>query len=224
MRYTEYELACGIKRFREKLLPLMLEAVIGFPDRQNANPIISLSFQKDVSGNRDDLAICTPPFAHRRLVDKALEFGSLWFFSHSWASIGKEKFHTFELEFSARFRNRAPAGGSFIGVGLWSQHWYANCGHVLYLNSEGKIIVTEPNEDPPQFYSDHKLRGTTSIDFAADHQFRVRFDESILRVQLDDFETTFRLAEMKKVFGPGLIRFQAFRAWMAIRKLRVNGL
>jgi hypothetical protein len=75
MRYTEYELACGIKRFREKLLALMLEAVIGFPDRQNANPIISLSFQKDVSGNRDDLAICTPPFAHRRLVDKALEFG-----------------------------------------------------------------------------------------------------------------------------------------------------
>jgi hypothetical protein len=223
MRYTEYEVTTytGIKKFRDKLSALILDAVISFPDRQDANPSISLPFQKDFSDNRDDLAICTPPFAHRRLVDDSLEFGSLWVYSHSWATIGKEKFHTFELEFSARFRNPVPRAASWIGVGLRSQHYYAHYAHILYLTSEGKIIITEPNEEPPQFYSDHELRGVTSIDLAADHQFRVRFDESILRVQIDDFDMTFKLAEMKKVFGPGLIRFQSSMTWMAVRRLRV---
>ncbi len=114
-----------------------------------------------------------------------------------------------------------PSADSFIGVGLRSQHYYANYAHVLYLTSKGRIVITEPNEDPPQFYSDHELRGVTSIDLAADHQFRVRFDESILRVQVDDFDMTFKVTEMKKVFGPGLIRFQASMTWMAVRWLKV---
>jgi hypothetical protein len=226
MRYTEYEVTTytGLKKFREKLLALIHDAVISFPDRQDADPDLSLPFEKDFSDNRDDLAICTPPFAHRRLVNNSLEFGSLWLYSHSWASIGKEKFHTFELEFTARFRNSLPNTTPYIGVGLRSQHYYANYAHLLYLNSEGKIIITEPNEDPPQFYSDHELRGVTSIDLAADHQFRIRFDESVLRVQIDDFDMTFKLAEMKKVFGPGLIRFQSSMTWMALRRLRVASL
>jgi hypothetical protein len=223
MRYTEYELTyTGIKKFREKLSALIRDALIGYPDRQGANPSISLPFQKDFSDEKDDLAICTPPFAHRRVIDNALEFGSLWAYSHSWATIGKENFHTFELEFTARFRNQLPNVTPFIGVGLRSQHYYANYAHLLYLDSEGKIIITEPNEQPPKFYSDHELRGVTSVDLDADHLFRVRFDEFILRVQVDDFEMTFKQAEMKKVLGPGLIRFQSSMTWMAIRRLRVS--
>ncbi len=224
MRYTEYDVTTysGIKKFREKLLAQIHDAVISFPDRQDADPSISLPLEKDFSDNRDDLAICTPPFAHRRLVDNSLEFGSLWVYSHSWASIGKEKFHTFELEFTARFRNPLPNVASFIGVGLRSQHYYANYSHLLYLTSEGRIVITEPNENPPLFYSDHELRGVTSIDLAADHKFRARFDEAILRVQVDDFDLTFEVAEMKKVFGPGLIRFQSSLTWMALRRLWVT--
>jgi hypothetical protein len=223
MRYTEYELTySGTKKFREKLSSLTRDAVVGFPDRDGAIPAFVSPFVKDFSDNRDDLAIYTAPFAHRRIVEGALEFGSLWAYSNSWATIGKERFFTFELEFLARFSNSIPNVSSFIGVGLRSQHWYANYGHVLYLNSEGKIIITEPNEEPPTFYRDRVLREDAAIDLTTYHEFRVRFDESHLSVQVDDFKKRFELGEMKKVFGPGLIRFQSFRTWMAIRRLRLT--
>jgi len=223
MRYTEYELTySGMKRFQEKLSSLTRDAVVGFPDRDGATPSIASPFVKDFADNRDDIAIYTAPFAHRRVADGALEFGSLWAYSNSWATIGKEKFHTFELEFLARFINPIPDVSSFIGVGLRSQHWYANYGHVLYLNREGRIIITEPNEEPPAFYRDHVLREGTAINLTTYHEFRVRFDETRLSVQVDDFRMVFELAKMKKVFGPGLIRFQSFKTWMAIRRLRLT--
>jgi hypothetical protein len=96
------------------------------------------------------------------------------------------------------------------------------CGGVGHLaSSNGKIIITEPNEDPPRFYADRTLREVTPIDLEAYHEFSVRFDDSLLRIKVDDFSKTFRLAGMKKVFGPGLIRFQSSRTWMALRHIRV---
>jgi hypothetical protein len=83
----------------------------------------------------------------------------------------------------AQFRNPLPNVAAYIGAGLRSQHWYANYAHVLYLNSEGRIIITEPDEEPPTFYKDHPLRDPTKIDLRADHAFRIRFDEGVLRIK-----------------------------------------
>ena len=222
IRYTEYELTSdGIRNFQEKLAKLTQDALIGFPDRQGNSPSIQLPLEIDFKDNQDDFRIYTPPFAHRRVIEGALEFGSSGSFPHSWASIGKEMFLNFSLEFSARFSN--PLGENpFIGVGLRSQHYYANYAHMLYLGRKGIIVVTEPNEDPPNFYKDNIIRQDTQIDLSAYHLFRVVFNESILSIQLDDFAHTFQVAEMKKVFGPGLIRFQSSKTWMAINQLKVT--
>ena len=222
IRYTEYELTSdGMQSFRSKVARLTMDVLIGFPDRQGSSPSTLLPLEIDFKDNQDDLRIYTPPFAHRRVIDGALEFGSRGFFAHSWASIGKESFLNFTLEFSARFSNSLPHP-AYIGVGLRSQHYYANFAHILYLNRDGSIVITEPNEETPNFYEDTVLRQTTPIDLVADHRFRVVFNESILSVEVDDFSHTLQVPQMKKVFGPGLIRFQAARSWMAIKHVKVT--
>jgi hypothetical protein len=185
MRYTEYEMTyTGLKKFKPKLVALIQEAFIRFPDRGTLDaPDVPLPYAEDFSDNRDDPAIYTPPFAHRRLLDGCLEFGSLWMFSHSWATIGKKHLRDFSLQFTARFRNPIPEGSSYIGVGFRSQHYYANFAHVLYLNNDGRIVLTEPNENPPKFYEDNILRPANAIDLDADHNFRIHFDQKLLRVE-----------------------------------------
>jgi hypothetical protein len=222
LRYTEYELTSnGLPRFQEQIIQLTRAALIAFPDLQGTAPTIHLPFEVDFKDSRDDLRIYTPPFAHRRVVDGTLEFGSILFFPYSWATIGQEKFLNFELEFSARFSNPQPPNDTWIGVGLRSQHFFANFSHIFYLRRDGFIIITEPNEQPPNFYEDVVLRQATPIDLSAEHRFRVEFEESKLVVELDDFSHRFEVAHMPKVFGPGLIRLQSYRTWMAISHVKL---
>ena len=221
VRYTEYELTSdGCVSFRKKVVGLTRDALVAFPDSKGGHPELQLPLEIGFRDHRDDARIVTPPFAHRRVVDGALEFGSIFFFEHSWATIGRERFLNFSLEFLARFSNPRDEA-AYIGVGLRSQHFYANFGHILYVNPNGSITITEPNEQPPQFYQDRPLREPTSFDAAAYHRFRVTFNESVLRVEVDEFAHEFEVARMEKVFGPGFIRFQACRTWMAIRELKV---
>ena len=132
----------------------------------------------------------------------------------------KERFLNFDLEFLAQFRNPNPIT-AYIGVGLRSQHYYANFAHFVYLTLKGEIWITGPNEEPPEFYEGKEIRPAKSIDINTDHHFRIVFNQSILSIQVDDFSKTFEVSQMKKVFGPGLIRFQAYNSWMAIKKVKV---
>lgn len=225
MRYTEYERTyTGIKTFQQQLATLIREAFISFPDRSTVgHPRIPAEYVKDFGDGREDLSIVTAPFSHRRITGGLLEFGSLWSFPHSWATIGKEHFHEFILEFTAAFRNPHD-GDAYIGVGVRSQHYYANFAHILYLKHNGSIVITEPNEDPPSFYKDNVLREATPIDPAADHHFKVVFGRNSLRIVVDNFKKTFPVGRMRKVLGPGLIRFQSSRTWMGLRSVSLKTL
>ena len=222
IRYTEYELTSdGIRSFQQKIRKLAEEVLIGFPDRQGEAPRVITPIEIDFSQNKDDKRLFTPPFTHRRIINGSLEIGSLAFFAHSWASLGKEQFLNFSLEFSAKFSNPISED-AWIGVGFRSQHYYANFAHILYLKRDGSITITEPNEEQPNFYADLHLRDETSIiDEQEFRQFKVTFDEKNLSVSIDDFHHVFDLAKMKKVFGPGLIRFQSSLCWIAIGKIKI---
>jgi hypothetical protein len=168
LRYTEYELTSdGVGGFRQKVEQLVTQALIAFPDRQGPLTRIDLPLRVNFSHGHDDLRVYTPPFAHRRVTNGALEFGSLSFFSHSWASLGKQPFLNFSMRFKARFSNPQP-GAAYIGVGFRSQHFFANFAHILYLNADGSITLTEPNEIAPKFYSDRSLRNAVPVDLTAD--------------------------------------------------------
>jgi hypothetical protein len=149
----------------------------------------------------------------------ALEFGSLVDFGHSWASIGKHQFRNFSLRFKARFSNPQPESGAWIGVGFRSQHFFANFAHMLYLKTDGSIILVEPNESSQNLYVDKPLRPADNkfdVNTKLDHEFRVSFDERNLQVGIDDFNKSFYVADLPKVLGAGLIRFQSAASWMAL--------
>jgi hypothetical protein len=93
---------------------------------------------------------------------------------------------------------------------------------MFYLKSDGDITLVEPNEIPPALYIDKHLRMPTPIDLAADHEFRVRFDEKTLSVGVDDFSASFDVATMPKVFGSGLIRLQSSVTWMSLINLDIE--
>jgi hypothetical protein len=225
IRYTAYQLGTdeGLAKFQQQVSLLTQNAIISFPDSEGTVPEITTPLHLSFSENRDDARIYTPPFAHRRVIDSALEFGSRTHFSYSWASVGKRKFKNFCLEFVAQFKNRVDQHG-YIGVGLRSQHYYAQYAHILYLDWKGQIVIANPNEDAAKnFYSDRVLRPETAIDLQTDHHFRVLFNESVIEVQVDDFVApSIKVASMEKVFGEGLIRFQSHMCWMAIKELTVR--
>jgi hypothetical protein len=222
IRYTEYELTSdGLPRFRDKVKKLIDDTFKGFPDDLIETIPISFPANIDFQGNHDDLRIYTPPSAHRRVVDGALEFGSIFVFSESWASLGNVRVLNFDLEFEAAFRNPA-SDEAWIGVGLRSQHFYANFAHLLYLKKDGSIVLTQPNEIAPTFYTDKQLRGTTRIDLSGFHHFHIRFTQDILLLEIGDFSISLEVARMPKVFGPGLIRFQSSLSWMAIKGIRAS--
>jgi hypothetical protein len=222
IRYTEYELTSdGLPLFREKLKIIIHDAYKAFPD--DLIETIPISFPANINfyGNHDDLRIYTPPFAHRRIVDGALEFGSLSFFSESWASLGNVPVLHFDLEFEAAFRNPID-DKAWIGVGLRSQHFFANYAHILYLKQDGSITITQPNEIPPDFFSNIQLREPTLIDGQDFHHFHIRFSQDLLLLTIDNFSTSLDLAKLPKVFGPGLIRFQSALSWMAIKEINAS--
>jgi hypothetical protein len=181
---------------------------------------ISFPVNIDFHENCEDPRIYTPPLAHRRVVGNALEFGSLVFFEQSWASLGNIRIPYFDLEFEAAFRNTANDG--WIGVGFRSQSYYANFEHLFYLKQDGSILLTQPNEIPPAFYTDEWLRKPVPIDKTGFHHFHVRFTPDKLFLSVDDFSTLLEVINLPKVFGPGRIMFQSWPSWMAIKGIRVS--
>ncbi len=224
VRYTEYELTTdGIGLFREKVFQLTQAALIRYPNMEVCTPPSGLPLEISFKDDRDDLRIYTPPYAHRRVVDGRLEFGSIFSFAHSWASVGNQKVYTFNLKVVARFSNPTTDNSSWIGVAVRSQHFFANYSHLLYLTRDGRIVITEPNEDlPPEFFTNNTLRGPTKIDLEKDHTFEVKFTESTLSVTVDDFSREFEVRSMRKVFGPGLIRLQTWKSWMALKQVKLT--
>jgi len=223
IRYTEYELTSeSLPTFRDKIRSLVADAFISFPDS-----LISLApsyFPANIDfTEHDDPRIYTPPFAHRRIIDNSLEFGSTLFFPESWASLGNAHVSNVDVEFDGAFRNPV-SDGAWIGVAVRSQHFYANYSHLLYLKRDGSIVLTQPDETPPNYYSDQLLRQPQTIDDTVFRHFHVRFNEKTLFLAIDDFNTSFDVSKLPKVYGPGLIRFQSSLSWMALKNIRAGAI
>ena len=222
VRYLEYSLTSeGVPGFVYKIEKHVREAVVAFPDDLGSPPFVTFPLDIDFRGNRDDLRLYTPYLAHRRAIDDTLEFGSVINYAQSWATVGKEPLSTFEVQFSARFC-LPIRGDRSINLGLRSHHYYAPYGHIFYLNADGKVVLTQPDDSKPNGYEDLVLREATEIDQQAFHDFRARFSAEVLEVEVDGFSRTFDVAKMPKVLGPGLIRLQSYGGWMALKRIRVT--
>lgn len=222
-RYATYRMTSdGMPAFQQTVARLLQDVFVGFPDRLGSAPSTGLPVKMDFSDNRDDQRLYTPPFAHRRVREGRFEFGSLWSFPQSWATIGKTRLSTFALAFSATFAKTHPdKENGYIGVSVRSQNYYAGFGHIVYLNRDGSITMAQPSETSEGF-TNILLRGPHPIDVSAEHPFEITFSESALAIRIDECSSMFPIADMPKVLGPGLIRFQSHVCWMAISRLALS--
>jgi hypothetical protein len=222
-RYVTYAMTSdGTPKFADALERFIFDVLIAFPDGRGSSTTVGMPVTMDFTENRDDERLITPPFAHRCVRDGWLEFGSLWAFPNSWATIGKLRVADFALRFTARFAQLHPEKDrGYIGVGLRSQHFYAPFGHIVYLNRDGSIVMAQPDESQ-KGYRDLRLREPTPIDPLAPHDLEFTFRKSKLTVALDDFRQDLLVRDMPKVLGPGLVRLQAHLAWMGVSRLNLS--
>ena len=102
----------------------------------------------------------------------------------------------------------------YIGVGVHSHHYYANFAHIVYLNRDGTIMVTQLNEEGPSFYRDVLLRGAVAS-MQSLHPLHLEWTETDFAIRIDDFTHLISLASMPRVLGAGAIRLQSHKTWMA---------
>jgi len=220
-RYLGYELTSeGLPKLRARLAGQLEAALLRFPDSESDEAGTERETRLDFSANVDDLRVYTPPFAHRRVRGGALEFGSLWSFPHSWATVGPKRIDRFELEFTAAFAGPVLPNSGYIGVGVRSQHYYAQFAHIFYLNRDGSVVLTQPNEEQPDMFRSVRLREAQPLSQEV-HRFRVLWDGTRLTVEVDDLKHSCLIADMAKVLGPGCIRLQSHKSWMGLRDLRL---
>jgi hypothetical protein len=222
-RFATYEMTSdGIPQFHQKLQSLIADVVVRFPDTRARTETreIDTPLTIDFGDNREDDRLLTPALSHRLVKDGHFEFGSLWSFQHSWASIGKRSFADFQLEFVGRFAKFHPTKtGGYIGVGFRSHHPLMPFCHVLYLNRDGSIVLAHPDDTVTEAFVNVTLRGPTTSDSGEDHRFRIEAVKTELSVEVDDFRGS---VSMPQVRSPGLIRFQAHVSWMGLRRLSLS--
>jgi hypothetical protein len=225
-RYVKYRMTTdGLPVFEETLKQLVVDVVIRFPDRDHGSEsaAVDLPLEIDFSGNRDDRRLVTPPLAHRRVRDGLFEFGSLWSYPHSWATIGRIPFSTFKLQFVARFAKLHPnKERGFIGVGFRSHNVLVPFCHVVYLNRDGRVIMAQPDDAESEGYRDIDLRDPQAMQLQTDHHFTIALTDTTLTVDVDDCHRQFPVADMPKLLSPGPIRLQSHLAWMGIRHLSLS--
>jgi len=222
-RYATYRITSdGLPAFERTIINLLQDVFVGYPDRLGTATTLRLPLECDFADNRDDPRLYTPPLSHRRVRNGRFEFGSLWSYPHSWATLGKYPLSTFALTFSASFALVHPdKDHGYIGVGIRSQNYYAGFGHIVYLNRDGSIVMCQPAETSEGFV-DIRLREAQPIELDAEHSFELEFSASTLSVQVDGCSATFPVADMPKVLGPGLIRFQSHVCWMGISRIGLS--
>lgn len=223
VRYFEYELKKKKnERFRQQIAAVTETALLGFPDSQITSADIQIPMEIDYSSGIDDPRLYTPPYSHRRVREGAFEFGSLFSYPHSWASVGNLRLLNVSVSFLASFVLLSEEKPNKIGIALRSQHFYANFGHIVVLGADGSIEITQPNNTPPKMYADIPLRPPTEIDPYSYHSFSVSINEEAFRINIDDFSHEVPIDDMERVNSAGLIRFHATRSWMAIKSIKLG--
>lgn len=213
--------ATGYAKLTSELSQSVLMALSNAPAYDALSTPSGLPLNADYSAGADVDWLVSPPGAHRRIKDNALEFGSFFVFRNSWLSIANLSLDNFELTAEMRFSEyRSPEG--WIGISLRNQSYFANYGHLFYLTADGRVMRTEPKDDRGNY--EDILVGNIS-GFVLDdtpHRFYARVTDGEFVFEIDDVSTTVPVPDMPFVFSSGRVLFQTHRLRGAILNASVS--
>ncbi|MFC2159235.1 hypothetical protein ACFLQS_00760 [Actinomycetota bacterium] len=163
-----------------------------------------------------------PSITHRRLTPEYLEFGSLFIFRNSWLRIGNFEFKNFKLNSQMKFTKTRDVG-CWIGISIRNHHFFANYGHLLYINSEGLVIRTVPENELAK-YHDEKIAEYPNFDINKVFEFNIEINKNYFSMYIDNIGNRYKVAEMPYVYPSGNILFQTYNARAGILSIKIESL
>lgn len=224
-RHLEYHrTASGFQKLANQLHKTIFQALSAAPFEAIPDTQATLPFTAPLSDGRDSIHLWTPDIAHRRLLSNCLEFGSLYVFPNSWLSFSNLKIRNVRVQADMKFTLRRDVP-CWIGIAVRSQLFWANRGHLIYLDSNGVVQRTVPENDLDN-YHDEKIGQIDDFDPHSEEfvEFDVSIDEEALNVSVGPVQNSFAVRDMLYVFGRGNVLFQTYCARAGIRNIRIEQL
>ena len=181
--------------------------------------ILENNFQE----GRDVNWLIGPSITHRRLTPEYLEFGSLYIFRNSWLRVGNFEFTNFRINAQMRFTKIRENVGSWIGISVRNHHFFANYGHLIYVNNEGLVIRTVP-ENELGTYHDEKVDDYPNFEIDKIFNFNIEINNKSFSMFVDDIGNEYKIAEMPYVYPSGNILFQTHNTRAGILNIKIESL
>jgi hypothetical protein len=230
-RHLLYNLSLsGSREFGMQLKEALIHALTPAPYEPYPEYKTSFPLEIDLSKDGGSIDLLSPPMLHRRVMEDGLEFGSVYFFQHSWITVGDDDHSRVQLEATMRFSECAhlpDVSDGWIGIALRSQHSYANFSHLVYLKPDGSVWYTKPLDE--WNYEDvliDSLKGFSLSDFV---KFHLSFGQDVFRIEVrskdDVVSKTINLRSPEDspyIRHAGKIRLQTRRCRAVLQRLYID--
>lgn len=213
----------GISQIRERLKEALIHALTPAPYKPTPDHKTTFPFEIDLRRAGDSADLLSPPMLHRRTVNDGLEFGSLYFFRHSWLTVGDDDHAQVNLEATMRFSDRAPNLGpteGWIGIALRSQHFFANYSHLVYVRPDGSVWHTEPLDESR--YRDVQIDSLKGFNLSQFVTFDLSFSPDTFQIKVNEASKTIDVKAAPHVRHAGKIRLQTHWCRAVLGRVKVD--
>mgnify|MGYP001616850023 FL=1 len=216
----------GSMEFRRRFAEALVHALTPAPYRPQVVRGTQFPLRVNLGRDGDCIDLLSPPMMHRRPVTDGLEFGSLYFFQHSWLTVGDGDHRFMRVRASMRFSDRPTSGApgdAWVGVALRSEHFFANYSHLVYLRPDGSVRHTRPLSEAE--YEDVPVGVLRAYDPSTFVRFDVAMDARRLRLRVGRLHQKIDLtnaAQAPHVRTAGKIRLQTHKCRAVLGKLHVE--
>ena len=176
----------------------------------------------DFTRGNDSNFLISPPTMHRKPTEEFLEFGSFYSFANSWLMLAYPDISKFKITTIMKFTKIKDKEGALIALSVRAPHYFANYGHTLFLNTDGKAINRTIPEDEKGKYKDKKIADYPNFNTNRDYKFYFEIDDKYFHMSIDGIGGKYKIATMPFVYPRGKILLQTFRAYAGLKYLKIE--
>lgn len=176
----------------------------------------------DFTDCKDSDFLISPSTMHRKPTQKFLEFGSLYSFANSWLMLAGSEISKVKITAIMKFVKIRDIKGALLAVSARKPHFFANYGHTLFLNTDGKAINRTVPENEKGKYRDDKIEDYPDFDIDKFYEFYFKIDDKYFHMYVDGIGKKFKIESMPFVYPRGKILLQTFRAYAGLKYLKVE--
>ena len=127
-----------------------------------------------------------------------------------------------EITAIMKFTKIREEKGALIAVSVRKPNVFANWGHTLFINTDGKRINRTVPENELGNYHDEEIAPYPEFNINKFYKFYIKIDDNFFYMFVDDIGKKYKISEMPFLYSGGKIIFQAFRAYAGIKYLKIE--